>query len=334
MTKRVLGKWTTWAIPPVVGVVGLILLCRPSTLPFLAQSGLGSVELQAANSVFEGKDDSLAAIVAGGAAIRPLHTRMPPPRPGEWLATHHEPGQTFEDYRRSSPNRPDGRRRLLYLQPLGSMSLDQQRLIADTAEYLGRFYGLPVKTLDAIDLTTIPAKARRRHPDWGVPQIDSLYLLDLLKPHVPADAVAVLGLTASDLWPNETGRKWNFVFGQASLRDRVGVWSINRLGNFKSERKLLCLRTLKVAVHETGHMLGIQHCIAFMCGMNGSNHLEESDRQPLGFCPECEMKVWWACRLDPLRRYGQLAAFAGERGFETEATSWKAAAACLENAAP
>ena len=87
-------------------------------------------------------------------------------------------------------------------------------------------------------------------------------------------------------------------------------------------------------MHETGHMLGIQHCTAYECGMNGSNHLEESDRQPLAFCPECEMKVWWACRLDPVRRYEQLAAFAKRKGFEPEATAWKAAAVCLGNAPP
>ena len=234
---RLIRTWTTRAILCSVGVVSLTLLCRPSALPFLPHREMDDVAFQATRSVVEVKDDSLPAILAAGAAIGPLHTPMPPPKSGEWLATHQEPGQTFEAYRRSSPNRPDGRRTLLYIQPLGIMSRDQQALIADTAEFLGHFYGLPVKTLDPIDLADIPAKARRKHPDWGVPQIDSLYLLDLLKLHVPPDAVAVLGLTGSDLWPNETGRKWNFVFGQASLRDRVGVWSINRLGNFKAERK-------------------------------------------------------------------------------------------------
>ena len=47
-------------------------------------------------------------------------------------------------------------------------------------------------------------------------------------PRRPEDAVAVLGLTTSDLWP---GEGWNFVFGQASLRDRIGVWSLYRFGD-------------------------------------------------------------------------------------------------------
>ena len=254
---------------------------------------------------------------------------MPPPRPGEWLATHNEPGQTFEAYRRSNPNRP-GRSNTFYIQSLGEPSPQQRGLIVDTAEMLGHFYGLPTRMLEPIDLACVPARARRVHPTWGVEQLDSLYLLDLLKPRVPANAVAVLGLTAEDLWPNEPGKKWNFVFGEASLRDRVGVWSTNRLASVPFDRKLLLLRTLKVAVHEAGHMLGIQHCTAYECGMNGSNHLEESDRQPLGFCPECETKVWWSCRLEPVRRYRQLAAFATDKGLDAEANAWKAAAASLK----
>ena len=95
----------------------------------------------------------------------------------------------------------------------------------------------------------------------------------MLKPHRPIDAVAVLGLTAEDLWP---GDDWNFVFGQASLSERVGVWSLHRNGNVDGsvdEQRLFLRRTLKTAVHETGHMLSIPHCIAFQCGMNGSNSL-------------------------------------------------------------
>ena len=43
---------------------------------------------------------------------------IPPPSPNDWLANHAEPGQTFDDFRRSRPNRPDANRRAIYLQPL------------------------------------------------------------------------------------------------------------------------------------------------------------------------------------------------------------------------
>ena len=64
------------------------------------------------------------------------------------------------------------------------------------------------------------------------------------------------------------------------------------------------------ATHETGHMFGIRHCIAYECGMNGSNHSDERDRQPLEFCPECQPKLWWTCGLDPLERSRALDAVA------------------------
>ncbi len=49
-------------------------------------------------------------------------------------------------------------------------------------------------------------------------------------------------------------------------------------------------------------MFGIRHCIAYECGMNGSNHEGERDRQPLEFCPECQAKLWWTTKIDPVKR--------------------------------
>ena len=57
-----------------------------------------------------------------GRALAPSDSFDPVPVPGasDWLAVHREPGQTFEQFRRSRPNRPDARRRVIYLQPLGA----------------------------------------------------------------------------------------------------------------------------------------------------------------------------------------------------------------------
>ena len=64
--------------------------------------------------------------------------------------------------------------------------------------------------------------------------------------------------------------------------------------------------------------------------MNGSNSLEESDRTPLAFCPECEAKLWWVCGQNPPRRARKLAEFADHHGFKEEAVLWRAEAAVLE----
>ena len=117
--------------------------------------------------------------------------------------------------------------------------------------------------------------------------------------------------------------------GQASLGERVGVWSLYRQGDPEAEFTTCLRRTLKTAVHETGHMFGIAHCTAYECGMNGSNHRAEADSRPLWFCPEDEMKVWWACRVDPAARYDRLSQFADEHGLAPEARFWRASRAAL-----
>ena len=132
----------------------------------------------------------------------------------------------------------------------------------------------------------IPAAARREHPTWHVKQILSTYVLDeVLRPRLPADACAYIALTTSDLWP---GEGWNFVFGQASLSERVGVWSIARNGDphgGDAAFRLCLLRTLKTASHETGHMFSMQHCTLYECNMCGSNHQRGSGPPPLVALP-------------------------------------------------
>jgi archaemetzincin len=251
--------------------------------------------------------------------LLPLHARLAEPQPGDWLDQHHEPGQTFRQYVYSRPIKPDQKRRVIYIQPLGDFSETQRKIVNLTAEFMGLYFDLPVKIREDLSLAEIPAEARRKHPSWGMDQILSTYVLhDVLRPRLPADAVVFLALTPSDLWP---GEGWNFVFGQASLEDRVGVWSIYRNGdpNESGEAFRLCLRrTLKTATHETGHMFSMPHCTAYECNMCGSNHRAESDRRPLWLCPQCLAKLSWTTGADMEKRFEELIKFANESGLSCE----------------
>ena len=184
-----------------------------------------------------------------------------------------------------------------------------------------RYYNVRTKVLRCCSLGVIPAKARCIE---GIrEQILTSYVLDqVLKPRRPKDAVAVLGLTTSDLWP---GEGWNFVFGQASLSDRVGVWSIARYGNLENPQMsgLVYRRTFLVAVHETGHMLGIQHCTAYECTMNGSNSLDEADLRRCGCAPSACKRS--GGRATPTRSsaYKSLVEFAKEHDLKAEAGFWQ-----------
>ncbi len=242
--------------------------------------------------------------------LKPFHKTLGKPKPGEWLAKYEENGQTFKQYLDYNPVRPTEKRKTIYILPIGKFSKKQRKIIDLTAEFMKTFYRLPVKTLKGIDDSTIPKSARRVHPEWGDKQFLSTYILnDVLVRRLPKDGVVVLGLTATDLWP---GQGWNFVFGQAAIRRRVGVWSIYRNGDAdgtQAEFNLCLLRTVKTAVHETGHMFSMLHCTAYECGMCGSNSRTESDARPLGFCPECMAKVCWLTDADPINRFEALAAF-------------------------
>jgi archaemetzincin len=224
-----------------------------------------------------------------------------------------------------------GRRKVLYIQPLGPLNESQQTIVTLTADYMARFFALPVRIQDQLPLELIPPEAQRNHPSWGTHQILTSYVLDeVLSPRLPADAAAYLSFTAMDLWP---GKGWNFVFGQASLRKRVGVWSIHRNGDpalGASGFRRALLRAIKTAVHETGHMFSMAHCTHYECAMAGANNLEESDRHPLWLCPECMAKVCWATGADPTERYRQLAEFARGYGFEPEARFFDTSRTSLE----
>lgn len=270
----------------------------------------------------------LPMLAAAMDKLKPLHKKITKPGPNDWLANHEEPGQTFREYRRCNPVTPQGKRRVIYIQPIGDFTETQRKVVTLTAEFMGIFYNVPAKIRGDLPLSLIPARARRRHPSWGMKQILSTYVLhSVLEPRLPKDAAAYLAFTTSDLWP---GRGWNFVFGQASIRRRVGVWSIYRNGDPDKKFNLCLRRTLKTAVHETGHMFSMLHCIKYECGMCGSNHREESDRRPIWFCPECIAKVLWATGADPVIRYEQLAKFCNKNGLKAEAEFYEKSAKILK----
>ena len=251
--------------------------------------------------------------------LLPLHTKLGKPQPGDWLDQHPEPGQTFRQYVRARPIKPDGRRRVIYVQPLGDFNRTQRKIIHRTAELMRIYFDLPVKTREDLPLDLIPKPARRTHPIWGDRQILTSYVLsEVLRPRLPRDAAVYIAFTTSDLWP---GRGWNFVFGQASLRERVGVWSIYRNGDPDESKQAyrLCLRrTLKTATHETGHMFSMKHCTLYECNICGSNHRAESDRRPLALCPHCLAKLCYATGADPEDRFERLIAFYKENGLHSE----------------
>ncbi len=255
-------------------------------------------------------------------ADAPEFEPIPKPGPHDWLTVHPESAQTFDEFKASRPNRPTDSRHVIYLQPLGEFAADRSPEIEKLREFGSAFFAMEVKVLPTVSLDT--SKFTTRHnPNTGNLQILTGDVLNFLKTRVPSDAFCVLAVTMEDLYPEPS---WNFVFGQASLRERVGVYSFARYdpafygeGRGSDYQTLLLRRSCKVLAHETCHMFGLAHCTFFNCLMNGSNHLAESDRRPLHLCPVCLRKLQCSIGFDVLGRYRALERVTRTYGFNDEA---------------
>lgn len=228
---------------------------------------------------------------------------MSTPQPGEWLDKHTEFGQSFEQFVKSRSNRPDKQRSTIYFLPLGDFDPEWSPEMSDLKACAAAFFQTPVKLLPPSSLADLEITTRV-HAETR--QYLSRDFLKFLPSALPADGFAVLGLTMEDLYP---APDWNYVFGQASLRERVGIHSFIRYDpKFWDEprtpaaRKLLFRRSLIVLLHETCHMFGMSHCIYYRCLVNGSNHLPELDGTPLHLCPICLRKLQHAVGFDVVAR--------------------------------
>lgn len=275
--------------------------------------------VQENNSTVNGQPSVAAPenLIKAMQAVEPFFQPMGKPSADEWLATFKEHGQTFEEYINSNPTLPTTERKTIYVQPIGHFSKTQLKVIKITAEYMQAFFNLPVKILKEEHFAkTLYYKNFRINKVFHNKQIRTGYILvEVLKPQLPKDAAALIGFTNEDLYPNEN---FNYVFGQASFENRVGIWSLYRLQENAGFEQFL-ERTLKIAVHETGHMFSIAHCTKYECVMSGTNHLLETDKRPIDACPECMAKICWITKFKPEIRYENLVKLCRKYGLKNEA---------------
>ena len=248
----------------------------------------------------------------------PFTHALPKPESGDWLAMQREEGQTFEQFTEAERQVPNVERRVIYLQPIGEFEPGRAVELERLREFTVAFFELPVVINPPISSDQFES---RDHPDFGR-QLRSGDVLERLIPMLPANAFCMLGVTMEDLYPEDD---WNFVFGMAALVERTGVFSFARYSPGKdtepseSQTKLMTLRAFKILAHEIGHMFGIKHCTAYLCGMNGSNSLTETDRAPLGYCPVCLRKLQSSVGFDVVERDERLAAVLSSAGLDANA---------------
>jgi len=236
-----------------------------------------------------------------------LFTKKAPPQPGEWMAEHPEPRQSFSQYAASHPCRPTRGRHTIVISAVGPMSDQERKRLETFRAFMEVYYTMPVRLSRPLGLAGV---TNREHTFFGRTFRQYLtgdILYQVLRPALPKDAYCLIGVTMEDLYPEPS---WNYVFGQATLSHRVGIYSLVRFHpafwgypeTDAATRKAL-LRSLHTLVHETGHMFGLHHCQQYDCMMNGTNSLAESDTRPIHLCPVCLRKLRWNIGFDMIARY-------------------------------
>ncbi|MFA4985450.1 MAG: archaemetzincin [Candidatus Brocadiia bacterium] len=235
----------------------------------------------------------------------------------QYTPNNDEPDESFAAFRAKRRNKPTDERKIFYVQPLGELTAYETRILDTSAEFVKKYFGFTVVRLPVKSISAVAGKYRRSGT-YGEQFFTGHLLGKVLLPDVPADAVAVMGITDSDLWP---GGSFNFVFGEATFTLRVGVSSLRRMveDSPKPDDHLVLARTIKLFAHEGGHMFSLLHCSLTPCAMEYPNSLAAHDAATVHLCPCCTAKLCWSLNYAPEDRFAGLAEWFGANGFREEA---------------
>ena len=260
--------------------------------------------LRAIGNISKLPDDSLKKILK---TAEDFHNPIYAPEKDDWLSEQEEDGQTFNQFLYDRYNLMSVNRNIIYINPLQEMP---QQFLDNLLLYCQSFfYPMKVKLINIVSLQSLKVKSRinkySKKIQYNASQINSKTVK-----YVPNDAHCMISILLDDLYPESS---WNFVFGLATIEDRVGVFSFARFSSsFEKKNEVvnfdnfLLYCSCSTLTHEICHTFGLEHCIYYTCLMNGCNNMEEAKKQPLYECPVCLRKLHYSIGFDPLERYKQM----------------------------
>jgi archaemetzincin len=179
---------------------------------------------------------------------------------------------------------------VVYLQPLGKELPDGD--VEAVRRGLVEMYSLEVRVLPRVPLPKTAWYAPRQR--WRAEKI--LELLDTL---LPRDGDRILGLTGADISTTKGKIEDWGVLGLGELPGKSGV-----ISSFRAQRRARDSlqpreRLAKVAVHEIGHTLGLDHCPEDGCLMHDAEGKVQSCDVEFDLCEKCRAKIAATGRVIP-----------------------------------
>jgi archaemetzincin len=170
----------------------------------------------------------------------------------------------------------------LALQPLGrGLHADA---ITTVRRALAAFYQLELRVLPRVELPRSAYYPPRR-------RYRAERLLTFLERNGPKDADRILGLTAVDISTSK-GKHYDWgILGLATIGGRTSVLSSFRCKRGTTTEAQVRARLGKVAVHEVGHTLGLQHCPTHGCLMEDARGTVTTTDREYDLCGRCRQRL-------------------------------------------